>query len=156
MDSETQNGANDMANYSNARSKFDRNLDIKDIAKALRADVKKLQKMGLFAGMKVSVRIERYSMGQSLNVTITKWDGQLHNPEWIAEDPNYRYEINRWAAPVSRAVKALEVLANQWNYDNSDAMTDYYDVNYYTSVSVCYELARADRKAQETAAELAA
>jgi hypothetical protein len=140
-----------MANYNNAHSKFDASLDIKEIAKRLRKDIKAMQKMGVYANMKVSVRIERYSGGQSLSVTITKWDGQLHNPAWIAADMNARCEIHRHTPRVRKAMEVLKRLANQWNYDNSDSMVDYFDVNYYTHVSVDWELDAADRKAEEAA-----
>lgn len=31
--------------------------------------------------------------------------------------------------------EALKSLANQWNYDNSDSSSDYFDTNYYLSVN---------------------
>jgi hypothetical protein len=139
----------DAMSYNNARDKFDASLDIKEIAKRLRKEIKAMQKMGLYAGMKVSVRIERYSGGQSLSVTIKSWDGELLNPAWIAADPDYRYEVDKWTPRVCKALEVLKRLANQWNYNNSDSQVDYFDVNYYTHVSVDWELARDARIAEE-------
>jgi hypothetical protein len=144
----TQDGVKTM-NYNNAHSKFDPSLNIKEIAKRLRKEIKNMQKLGIYTGMKVSVRIERYSGGQSLNVTITKWDGQLHNPNWIAADQDDRHEYHRHTPKVLKALEVLKQLANQWNYDNSDSMVDYFDVNYYTHVKVDWELDRDDRIAEE-------
>ena len=41
-------------------------------AKMIRDDIARAQKHGAFAGLKVSVRVERYSMGSTVHVNITK------------------------------------------------------------------------------------
>jgi len=40
-------------------------------------------------------------------------------------------------------VLAVYKIANQWNYDNSDSMTDYYDVGYYLTINIETNSAKA-------------
>ena len=44
-----------------------------------------------------------------------------------------------------RIDEILKGIVNAWNYDRSDSMTDYYDVNYYTTIGYNDELLRAER-----------
>ena len=148
---DTNDGAKTMTRYNNAGSKFDPTLDIKDIAKELRKDIKKLVKAGFFTGMKVSVRISRYSMGQSLNVTIIKWDGDIMNADFVQANDEDRTKLNRYVPRAAKALAVLKAFAGSRNYDNSDSMTDYYDVNYATSVTFDTEIFEADWAAKKTA-----
>lgn len=53
------------------------------------------------------------------------------------------YETRReWAEKspeLSAILQYAESLLNSYNYNNSDTMTDYFDVNFYDSVGVCYD-----------------
>lgn len=115
--------------------KFDSALEITEIAKRVRGSVKAMQRAGLFADMKVSVRVRR-SAGPSdaLEVTITKWTGPIHNPDWARADDSGRTTMDRYVARASKALKVLKVLGGAWNYNNSDSLTDYCDVNYFLDV----------------------
>ena len=50
----------------------------------------------------------------------------------------------RHAPRAAKALEVLEALAGQWNYNNSDSMTDYYEVHYGLSVEFDTELSNAD------------
>ena len=146
-------GANTMANYNNAGSKFNTNMTIVEIAKALRKDIKAMMKAGRFEGMKVSVRVDRYSMGQALDITITKWNGDIMNADFVKADCDERIDRNlqRYVPAARMALATLTALAGQWNYDNSDSMTDYYDVNYAVNVTFDRDLFEADWAAKKAA-----
>ncbi len=63
---------------------------------------------------------------------------------WLSKesDVNFKY---LWATrerfwyfttPFFNKLKAVWAIANQWNYDNSDSMTDYFDVGYYLDIDI--------------------
>jgi hypothetical protein len=122
-------------------------LDIADIAKLIRADIKTAIKSGdLPKGLKVSVRIHRYSLGQSIKAYVKKL------PEgWLIETKEYRewknnkspYSIldipfkNRGISlEHSDMMRKLEDIGNAYNRKNTDSMSDYFDVDYYFFASV--------------------
>lgn len=55
---------------------------------------------------------------------------------------NYHQEReNNWELSTDFYNKCLAVfqIANQWNYDHSDSMTDYFDVGYYLDIDIKHE-----------------
>jgi hypothetical protein len=123
-------------------AKYNTDLDIKEIAKLVRKDIKAAVKAGsLPKEMKVSVRVKRYSGGQSLNLNVKSFPGGFLNPAYVKAvkvNPHLCYTEYppRYYLHVSRALTTLDNLANAYNYNNSDTMVDYFDVNYYVSVNV--------------------
>ena len=106
---------------------------------------------------------ERYSFGKfGCNVDRGFYNGdewiynfyELSNDEQRAEYEKYirynmpRVDVNRhyledcrgdyWniTTPFFEKLCAIFKIANQWNYDNSDPMTDYFDVGYYLDIDV--------------------
>jgi hypothetical protein len=134
-------------------SKYEAGLDITEIAKRLRKEIREAVKAGDLPKCKYSVRISRYSMGQSLSVRITETPFPIHNRRYLEVDHLLMYtlqvgekrqallqerdEADRWTQEAIDLVKTVEGMANQWNYDGSDSQTDYYHVNY--SMSVDYD-----------------
>lgn len=132
-------------------SKYEQGLDITEIAKRLRKEIREAVKAGELPKCKYSVRISRYSMGQSLNVRITETPFPIHNRRYLELDHAILYggsqdkaplrweleETDRWTQEANDLIPKVEAMANQWNYDGSDSQTDYYHVNY--SMSVDYD-----------------
>jgi hypothetical protein len=134
-------------------SKYEAGLDIAEIAKRLRREIKAAVKVGELPKCKYSVRISRYSMGQSLHVTITETPFPVHNRLYLELEHEILYgnhdraEINelyakrdetqQWTQGAIDLIPKVEAMANQWNYDGSDSQTDYYYVNY--SMNVDYD-----------------
>jgi hypothetical protein len=111
---------------------------IKEIAKQVRADIKAAKKKGEMHYMtKVSVRIQRYSMGRALLTTITELSGPVYNIDWILfkqqhpndwwtrEDVPEKYSLEAWIEK-----KRIDEIVARYNWDKSDAQTDYYNVNF--------------------------
>lgn len=100
-----------MKNNQGNNYEWTKNLDIVEIAKLVRKDIKKA-----YPTIKASVRVDKYSMGCSLNV-----------------------ELSNFGNLVADAVegKVKEMIAS-YNYDNSDVMIDYFDVKFSSFVSVNY------------------
>lgn len=111
--------------------------DVAEIAKLLRADIKAARKDGslaLPANAKVSVRIDRYSMGCSIQVNVS---GLTPDQRWA------NYAAGPYASPayggrtdlVQVTYTQLEEMVNAYQRNNSDSQTDYYDVNFSGSVT---------------------
>jgi len=136
-------------------TKYQYGRNIKDIAKDIRKDIKSATKAGtLPSGTKVSVKISRYSMGQSLTAAIkTLGDGVgILNParvRWEFDNP-YKcpnvVEAGEMYTPVAaEALKVIEKIVASYNYDNSDIMTDYYDVEFYGFTEIHWETRENER-----------
>lgn len=134
--------------------RYQRGQDIKDIAATLRKEFRAARKyaarttasgdIGLAVidpigdipeSFKISVRIDRFSGGQSIDIAVTnvpKEDG-----EW------FTYEEDMWRemrlVPTRRLkdlIGALEDALDAFNYDGSDTQTDYFNVNFYGHVTI--------------------
>lgn len=123
--------------------------DVGTVAKQVRAELKKE-----FPGHKFSVTIERYSMGQSLSVSLVEspespflstttrpdnW-GETHEFNGCVNVNHYHLEKDldgHWLGcqfdltdKAAEMLKKVIEISNRQNWNNSDSMTDYYDVNY--------------------------
>lgn len=122
-------------------SGYDEWKDITDLAKTVRADIRAAQDNGaLPKGLEVSVTTERYSMGRSLNVTVTSVDVPVMNPRLVSDREDVPREwdeaLGRWV-PYSRFNNAgrtilanLDAIVRRYHVDKSDMSTDYYNVNF--------------------------
>lgn len=103
-----------MAKFEGAKYRETQDLNIVEIAKLVRKDLKEA-----FPTYKAKVQIEKYSMGCSLHI-------QLNGTGFNARD-----------AKDSEAVQALKQavrqVADEYNYDDSDPMTDYYSTKFYAN-----------------------
>lgn len=123
--------------------------DIAVIAKLMRADIKISRKLGLKAAepgeiaipdpiadapaqIKISVRTQKYSGGGSINILIRDVP-----EDWRTVCYDDRGNERRGCGPALAALAdELRAIHQAYNYNGSDAMTDYFDVNYYGGVSV--------------------
>ena len=124
---------------------FERGLDVKDIAKLIRKDLKK----AFGKGNKFSVRISRFSGGQSIDVTAKEvTDDLLFTYEELCEKA--RFDRLQYTNPSlyehldklyqerqflnDDTVKRINDIVSQYNYNESDPYTDYYDVGFYSHI----------------------
>ena len=70
----------------------------------------------------------------------------LHSFNHYHTDRRYYWEFT---AAFYNKVLAVCKIANQWNYDNSDIMTDYFDVGYYLNI----DIETTDEEPRETMTE---
>ena len=127
-------------------------MDIKDIAKLIRKELKK--EFG--KDIKFSVTIHRYSGGQSLNIKIkqvnknlliTQKDfdniyGKYNDVNAFDYDPSYydmiskefNKETKQYYFIKEEVLRKIKTIGNMYNYDYSCSMVDYFDVNYYLHV----------------------
>jgi hypothetical protein len=135
-----------------------RGLDITEIAKRMRADIKALN---LDKGFKVAVRTQRYSGGQSIDIRVTavpegfrilsdkaaSWVKQFPRMEHRAPFPNSDWNSEE----LNTVMASLKRIHASYNRNNSDSMTDYFDVRYYGGADLDWQISR-DCKAREVEA----
>lgn len=130
-----------------------KDLGVTEIAKLAREEFK-----ALFPEMKWSVRIERYSGGQSINAIGTNYPNNPFTPEYIEavrktsktqvieNNRNARTGWNKDAVYIEPyteqfqrdSEKAKQVLA-QYRYNDSDGMIDYFSTNFYDHTKIDIE-----------------
>lgn len=138
-----------------------RGLGSADIAARIRADIKAAQKAGTVPpGLKISVRKHSYSGGYSIDVRVTALPPSftIYNPDYLRHEKEHErgafvpFYGDRLSPEWKAAKAALEALHGAYNRDNSDSMSDYFDVRYYGDVGLHWELERDVRKAELGAA----
>lgn len=139
-----------------ARYEEVKNLSTTEIAKRIRADIKLARKieakLGTATGsevalvdslaalatmpkqIKVSVRSEYFSGGSAIRVKVYN----LPEKGWGHVRETDMWGQPRWVpGPELRAIlTALEEIHGAYNFDGSDAMVDYFHVNYYGQVEI--------------------
>ena len=119
--------------------------DIKEIAKDIRKQLKKE-----FPKCKFSVRIERYSMGQNMTISLmtapfevfasdTDVNGyeregdyaQLNEYQLWREPEDYICNGTYLTSNAWDIMKRADEIQGKYNWDKSEHMTDYFNVNYY-------------------------
>jgi hypothetical protein len=141
-----------------AKYEATRDLDIKEIAKRMRDDIKALD---LDPAIKVSVKIQRYSGGQSIDIRVTALPLDFpvmseKGASWQKQFPSKEHRAPfHWADGKSDEIKELITRLSRihgaYNRDNSDSMSDYFCVRYYGNAELDWQV-RRDHEAREVAA----
>lgn len=132
-------------------SKYDETLDVAEIAKRVRTDLKALIKTGTIPKGKYSVTIQRFSGGCSLRVRLD----QLISPHLMLNPERVKFEQENPHAfpgnlpqfsPTGRALlDTVEAVVNAYNFNGSNTESDYWNVNFYDSVAFDSGFLRAQR-----------
>ena len=123
-----------------------KNLDITEIAKRIRVNLRNAQDLGSIpTEMTYTVKISRYAGGQSLDVALSGMPDTWAKANENAE----RHFPWPWLTREAAAVKQfVEEMLSMYNRDDSDVQSDYFDVHFHSSVTIVDE--RAQRfEAQE-------
>ncbi len=131
--------------------RYDRSLTTTQIAAIVRQDIKMARKMAAETseddgpgavkvpnpigdapqGIKFSIRTEYFSGGSAINIVLrgmpTAW-------AWTTEQ-RYGHDQTVPTPALKALATELRELANAFNHDGSDITTDYFDVNFYLSLS---------------------
>jgi len=139
-------------------------MDIKIIAKNVRTDIAKAIKAGELPAIKTSVRISRFSMGQSLTVEVAAVpEGfkvlNVERLKWAKANPYLAPEFHgpeeargRYTDTAKQLLETLKKIVGAYNWDRSDRMVDHFDVNFYEHVEFATDLEIAEREAFEKSA----
>lgn len=137
----TQNG------WEGKKYQESRNLPLKEIAKLVKKEV-----LVKHPYINISVKTEHFSGGKSLDVTIIAYpkhflEKKLIYPEMsnLPEDKIPKHAYSALEDDNARTlIKDIEHIINQYRYDDSDGMIDYYNTNFYSSVEFDHNLRRAE------------
>ncbi len=124
-------------------------LDIAEIAKRVRKELR-----AGWSGFTFSVKISRYSMGQSIDVRVKAVPSgfAIVTPERAYAEATHPHDVSEWPREQysDGAAKLLEqvrdILAS-YNRTNIDSMSDYYDVRFSSSADFDWTLEREDKEA---------
>lgn len=149
-------------------TKYDatRDLPLTEVCKRIRQDIKDAIAGGRLPKVKVSVRKRDYR-AVTLMVTEVPDSFRLYDSEYLAwardnpsddkygNGPYYDYGMphrgQRMTAEYENVLEVLTEIAQAYNRDNSDSMTDYFDVRFYKTIEFCWKLTHR-RKDEEMAA----
>jgi hypothetical protein len=116
--------------------KYESALDVKDIAKRVRTDIKQLIKTKALPKGKYSVKIDRFAGGCSLDVTIVHVESPhlMLNParvQFERDNPHiFPSHLDQYTMEGQRILKLVKSVVNAYNFDGSDSASDYFNVNF--------------------------
>ena len=113
--------------------KYDRNLDIKTIAKLVREQLKKE-----FSDCKFSVRKSEFSGGCSLDVTIKETSKNIYadsNNNIINYQIGNAYHEELTSYGNKLITRVWEII-DQYRFSDCDGMIDYFNTNFYPSLTL--------------------
>jgi hypothetical protein len=113
-------------------------LGTKETAARIRADIKNLQKHGALPAGKFSVTMDSFSGGSSIDVRVVDIEAVMFNTERFAaqkREPHTFHDGIPWMTPEGDRIMALlKKVGGVYHRDESDIMTDYFNVNFYFAV----------------------
>ncbi len=116
--------------------KYNRDLTTAQIAALVRGEIKAAQKAGTIAkGVKVSVRSDSFSGGSAIRISVTACSFPVMDREYLAAekaDPHGSHrDVERYTTEASALLAMISGMAAAYNFDKSDAQSDYFHVNFY-------------------------
>lgn len=122
--------------------KVDELNSINDIAKATREFVKKK-----FPKTKWSITVDKFSGGQALNVYLMSapfspinnaepWGDAQGGGKYLSTNQFSFESSDSYTDEAKKVLKAVREFYNQFNYDNSDPMTDYSNIRFYEHLGI--------------------
>jgi ribosomal protein L37E len=115
-----------------------KNLSSAQTLKLMRDDIKKAKAAGVIPNVKVNVRKEEYAGGWSVTMTVKDLpEGfAIYDPNVVGTEGDVvRYgKVQAHTPEAKRLLETLESIANQYNYDDSDSQTDYFNRGFYTHI----------------------
>lgn len=132
--------------------RYDSDMDVKDVAKLVRKEL--AAEYPRKKGWKFSVRIDRYSMGCSLDVAIlaVPTDFAIYSDDWRTLEAEHGHEAyrywerhpgnaggrgnkERFTATAWELRETLEGMLNRYNHRHVDSMVDLYNVKFSGNVT---------------------
>lgn len=117
-----------------------KDLDIAQVAKLVRKDIRVARAAGDLGevpeGVKFSVRIDRFAGGESMDITVVDAPDEW---VWTKADESTRERTlsDRMLSPALKGMaKVLRAILARYNFDGSEVQVDYFDVRFYTNVSL--------------------
>jgi hypothetical protein len=115
-------------------SKYVAGRDLADIAREVRSDIRSAVDGGTLPDCTYIVRISRFSMGQSLRITVSAVAFPLLAHSYVLTDPRQFYPGPRYSARARHLLEVLEQIVSAYRRDASDPSSDYSDCNFYRHI----------------------
>jgi hypothetical protein len=112
-----------------------RDLPLKDVAQLIKKEI-----LANHPEIKVSVSTESYSGGQSINIKVTKVPFAPYRKVELYPGQNSSYYTLRYTDQGKALIEEIKTISNQYNRDNSDLQTDYFDVHFYCTPEYAFEI----------------
>jgi hypothetical protein len=106
-------------------AKYRADQDVAEIAGALRKDLRAAVQAGTLPACTYSVRISRFSMGESLSVRIRRVSFPLLARAHVLSDPRRFYEGPRYTAQARHVLALVEELVAAYRRPDSGSSTDH-------------------------------
>lgn len=120
-----------MRNFTGNR--YDRNLSITDIAKAVREYAKTND---VLKECKFSITISRASMCQELHVSLMSAPKEVFVDTTKKHMQGAHYHKEPLTSYGQLVIETITEYVQSYNYDDSDPYTDYFNVNFYVSINI--------------------
>jgi hypothetical protein len=132
--------------------KYERSLDVAEIAKRIRQQIKNAIAAGALPQLQASVKISRFAGGQSIDIRVVKASFQVLNHERVLVEheqphtffPTAHYPI--YTLHAVAALKQLQSMLDAYNYDGSEIQVDYHNVNFYGHAEYSNDLRERERE----------
>lgn len=127
--------------------KYDSDRDAKDTAALIRKELREIYPVS--EGYKFSVKLDRYSMGQSIDVTVLACPFAVLNQDY-ADASEINICVNslifggRFSPQANQFLEIIESLVAQYNRVDVDSRSDYYNVDFSSSVTFASETQMVD------------
>lgn len=122
-------------------NKYIKGMDVAEIAKLVRQDIREAIASGKIPRVKCSVRIERFSGGRSIDVRIVDVPAGFCG---VRQDFFDERDRGRWIRYRTEEAESLlgelNSILNSYNYDGSETQVDYFDVNFYGTADFDWRL----------------
>lgn len=114
-------------------SRYDINLSITDIAKAVREHAKTND---ILKECKFSITISRASMCQELHVALMSAPKEVFVDTTRKSMQGAHYHKEPLTLYGQLVIETITEYVQSYNYDDSDPYTDYFNVNFYVSINI--------------------
>ena len=106
-----------------------KNLRTSEIAKLIRVDLKLP-----FPTTKFSVTTDLYTGWSAINVSILEVNFEFKNPDYNSDFYDFNLKNNYLSEEGLNFKNEVKKIISQYNYDDSDSQSDYFNVNFYWGV----------------------
>lgn len=126
--------------------------DVREVAVELRRDIAAAIKSGaLPAGLRTSVRIERFAGGCSCDIRVTAVPAGfvVMSTKRVRQDIDSPHDFSplpRYTPAAAALLATLERFLAAYNRDRSEIAVDYFDVSFYGHASFAHEIEDAQRR----------
>ncbi|WP_375000188.1 hypothetical protein [Aeromicrobium sp. CTD01-1L150] len=118
-------------------------VNVTDVAKNVRQEIKTAKAAGhLPDHLDYRVTTDKFAGGQSLDVTVCGLD------DTQVREPKNNNGFTPLTAEARELDSRVQGIADAWNRQDIDSMTDYFNVSYYSHVELESERSRAFREAE--------